>query len=304
MRNTFLFPGQGAQKVGMGADFAEKIGSIRDRFKEADLILGRDISKLCFEGPQDDLTQTQNTQPALFTVESAVADELMSRGITPSFCLGHSLGEYAALYAAGVFSFSDGLRMVAKRGELMGKAGETAPGSMSAVIGMSKDKLLQVLAEVDGTVVPANENSPDQTVISGEVEAVTRAAERLQKAGAKRVVPLPVSGAFHSPLMQPVADEFKVFIEAFTFNSPRCPVVTNVTADAVDDPGRLKELLIAQLTSPVRWVDSMEYLRTREIDRAIEIGPGSVLRGLARKCCSDLKVVPCSLVDDLYSLVG
>lgn len=303
MRNAFLFPGQGAQKVGMGADFAEKIGAVRDRFNDADSILGRDLSKLCFDGPQDELTQTRNTQPALFTVESAVVDELMSGGVKPSFCLGHSLGEYAALYAAGVFSFSDGLTMVARRGELMAKAGETAPGSMAAVIGMPKDRIMEVLGEVNGVVVSANENSPDQTVISGEIKAIKEAGERLGKAGAKRVVPLPVSGAFHSPLMQSVAEEFAGFIESVTFKAPRCPIITNVTADAVDDSGRLKELLIEQLTSPVRWVDSMEYLRTREIDRAIEIGPGSVLRGLARKCCSELKVVPCSLVDDLYSLV-
>lgn len=304
MRNAFLFPGQGAQKVGMGADFAEKIENIRNRFEEADSILGRSISSLCFEGPQDELTKTQNTQPALFTMESAVADELLSRGITPSYCLGHSLGEYAALYASGVFTFSEGLTLVAKRGELMAGAGETASGSMAAVIGISKEAILEVLEQVEGTVVSANENSPDQTVISGETKAVEEAGRNLKKAGAKRVVQLPVSGAFHSPLMEPVADEFRSFVEAVPFQSPRCPVITNVTADAVNDPGRLRELLIEQLTSPVRWVDSMVYLKARELDRAVEIGPGSVLRGLARKCCSDLKVVPCSLVDDLYSLVG
>lgn len=300
---TYLFPGQGAQKVGMGADLYDTFDTARARFDAAGEILGRDLKKLCFEGPAEELTATQNTQPALFTVESALFDVLKERRLAPSLVLGHSLGEYGALYASGLFSFEEGLRIVAKRGELMAQAGERAPGSMAAVIGLSKEDIKSVIAGIDGTVVTANENSPEQTVISGEVEAVKEAGAKLKEAGAKRVVPLPVSGAFHSPLMQPVAEEFAEFISPFEFMEPECPVVSNVTATPLTDAGELKELMVKQLVSPVRWVESMAMVEEEGLTTCAEVGPGAVLRGLARKSGDRLNVVPCETVENVYSLV-
>jgi [acyl-carrier-protein] S-malonyltransferase len=300
---AFLFPGQGSQEIGMGADFFNTFDNVKKRFDEANEIVGRDLKKIIFEGPDAELTSTRNTQPALFTVETAIADCIMEKGITPTVTLGHSLGEYSALYAAGVISFQDGVKIVAKRGELMAAVGAKVPGTMAAVIGLPKDKIAEVLKTVDaGVVVPANENSPDQTVISGEPAAVKAAGEKLSAAGAKRVMPLPVSGAFHSPLMQPVADDLQAFLSSIEFKTPRCPVISNVLAAPVTDGAELKRLLITQLLSPVRWVDSMRYLAANGITSAIEVGPKTVLKGLAKKCSETLNVIPCATVDNLYSL--
>jgi malonyl CoA-acyl carrier protein transacylase len=302
MGYTFLFPGQGSQKVGMGQDFFQAFDNARRRFDEANIILGRDLTSICFKGPEDVLTETQNTQPALFTVESAICDALREKNVLPSHTAGHSLGEYSALYAAGFISFSDGIRITAKRGELMAEAGKEAPGTMAAVMGMTMQQIQEVLsAQVKGIVVCANQNSPDQTVISGEIAAVKDACEKLKTAGAKRSVLLPVSGAFHSPLMRKAADEFAAFIASFTFQSPRCPVIANVTAQAENDPVKIKELLIKQLFSPVRWADSMKLLVSLDYGTCIELGPGSVLRNLAKKCQDQLNVLPCGTVENLYS---
>lgn len=305
MAKTFLFPGQGSQKVGMGKDFYEAFETAKKRFNEANDILGWDLKALIFEGPEEELKATQNTQPALFTVEAAINDVLNEKGIFPSFTLGHSLGEYGALYAADVYSFTDGLRIVAKRGELMAEAGKVAKGSMAAVIGLSKDVIVDVLSGVEGgVVVPANENSPEQTVISGDASAVDIACEKLNDAGAKRVVKLTVSGAFHSPLMQPAADEFQEFLTSFTFNNAKCPVIPNVTAKPENNPDALKGLLVKQLLSPVRWVDSMECIKQNVASSCIEAGPSNVLKGLARKCDPEINVVSCDTVDNLYSLTN
>lgn len=303
MGKVFLFPGQGSQKVGMGSDFLEKFDSVRARFEEASIVLGFDLAKLCVEGPQEELTQTRNTQPALFTIENAICEVLVSQGVKPVVTLGHSLGEYSALCAAGFFSFADGVKIVAKRGALMAEAGKKAPGTMAAVIGMSPEAIGEVLGGLDvGIVVPANENTPVQTVISGEIAAVEAAGEKLKEAGAKRVLPLPVSGAFHSPLMQQAADEFAEFLEGFAFATPACPVVSNVTAQEETDPQKVKELLIKQLVSPVRWVASMAYIKAKNMVDCIEVGPGSVLKGLGSKCDRDINVVSCDTVDNLYSV--
>jgi [acyl-carrier-protein] S-malonyltransferase len=304
MQYTFLFPGQGSQKVGMGQDFFQAFENAKRRFDEANAVLDRDLTSICFNGPEDVLTATQNTQPALFTVESIICDALREKGIIPSITAGHSLGEYSALYAAGFFTFADGLKIVAKRGGLMAHAGKVMPGAMAAVVGMTTQRIQEVLStQVKGIVVCANQNSPDQTVISGEVDAVKEACEKLKLAGAKRSIPLPVSGAFHSPLMSKAADEFAAFIASFTFQSPRCPVIANVTAQAENDPAKVKELLIQQLTSPVRWVDSMNLLASLDYGTCIEAGPGSVLRNLAKKCQDQLNVLPCGTVEDVYSFV-
>ncbi|HEX2957528.1 MAG TPA: ACP S-malonyltransferase [Chitinispirillaceae bacterium] len=301
---TFLFPGQGSQAVGMGKDFYSEFESARKRFDSANEILQRDLLKIIFEGPQEELTATQNTQPALFLVESVIADILNEKGITPSFTAGHSLGEYSALYAAGVVSFSDGLKAVARRGEYMAKAGKATAGTMAAVIGLPKGKIAEVLQKVSsGVVVPANENTPEQTVISGEVPAVNEACTLLKEAGAKRAMVLPVSGAFHSPLMQSAADEFAQVLDTITFSKPRCPVITNVTAKPETDPVLMKSLLVKQLVSPVRWVDSMQTLAGLNFGTCCEVGPGSVVKGLVKKCQDSLNVISCDTVTNIYSLL-
>lgn len=301
---TFLFPGQGSQAVGMGKDFYSEFETARKRFDSANEILQRDLLKIIFEGPQEELTATQNTQPALFLVESVIADILNEKGIIPSFTAGHSLGEYSALYAAGVISFTDGLKAVARRGECMAKAGKATVGTMAAVIGLPKEKIAEVLQKVgSGIVVPANENTPEQTVISGEVPAVNEACTLLKEAGAKRAMLLPVSGAFHSPLMKGAAEEFSQVLDTITFTKPRCPVITNVTAKPETDPQLMKSLLVKQLISPVRWVDSMQALVGQDYGTCCEVGPGSVVKGLAKKCQDSLNVISCDTVTNIYSLL-
>jgi [acyl-carrier-protein] S-malonyltransferase len=289
----------------MGADLVEKFDEAKARLDQANEILGRDLSGLCFNGPEEDLKATQNTQPALFTVEAALTDVLKAKGLTPSYTAGHSLGEYGALYGAGAFSFEDGLALVAKRGALMGAAGEKNPGTMAAIIGLSVEKIREVLDGADiGTVVPANQNAPEQTVISGEVDAVNKACDLLKDAGAARAILLPVSGAFHSPLMQDAADEFKQVLAETTFTAPSCPVVPNVTAQPETDPDRLRDLLYEQLISPVRWVETVQTLQGAGCGRCLEVGPSAVLKGLMRKFASDLSVVPCGTAENVYSVTS
>lgn len=303
MSYAFLYPGQGSQKVGMGADLVEKSTDAQKRFAEADALLGRSLSDIILNGPEETLKDTRNTQPALFLVEAIITDALRAQGINPVVCMGHSLGEYSALYGAGVISFADGLKLVARRGELMAQVGQQNPGTMAAVIGMEKAKLAEVLSTVtEGIVVAANENTPDQIVISGSVAAVNAACEKLKAAGAKRALPLPVSGAFHSPLMQPAADAFAGFLDGFTFSMARCPVIANVTANKESDPAILKGLLIKQLISPVRWIDSVETLSTIGAKTYLEVGPGNVLKGLVGKCNSAINVVTCGTVENIFSL--
>lgn len=305
MKYTFLYPGQGSQSVGMGKDLYDSFQIAKDRFNMADQILGRNLSSLIFNGPLEELTATQNTQPALFTVEAAITDILGEKGIAPGFTAGHSLGEYSALYGAKALSFEDALNAVAKRGALMAAAGKSKPGTMAAIIGLSKEKISEVLRTVtSGIVVPANENTPEQTVISGEIPAVKEACEKLKEAGAKRALLLPVSGAFHSPLMQSAADEFKEILDSLGFSTPICPVITNVIAKPETDPQVLKGLLVKQLTSPVRWVESMKALSCLDYGICIETGPGNVLKGLAKKCSDSLNVVPSDTATNIYSLLN
>ena len=304
MKYTFLFPGQGSQAVGMGKDFYDAFDSVKQRFQQADEITGRKLTDLVFNGPMEELTATQNAQPALFTVEASITDILGEKGIEPSITAGHSLGKYGALYAAGVLSFEDGLTAVTKRGELMAKAGKESAGAMAAIIGLDKVTLEKALDEVNsGIVVTANENSPVQTVISGEVDAVKEACEKCKEAGAKRAILLPVSGAFHSPLMEPAAEQFAGILDPMTFATPKCPVICNVSAIPQTDPQLIKELLLQQLTSPVRWVDSITALSKMEYGRCLETGPGTVLKGLVKKCNSDINVISCGTVENINSLL-
>lgn len=305
MKYTFLFPGQGSQVVGMGKDLYDTFDIARKRMDQANSILGRDLLNIIFSGPQEELTATQNTQPALFTVEAAITDTLAEKGIVPSYTAGHSLGEYSALYAAGVLSFEDGLKAVARRGELMANAGKEMPGTMAAIIGLEKAKIVEVLKSVtSGIVVTANENTREQTVISGEVAAVNDACEKLKAAGAKRAMLLPVSGAFHSPLMQKAADVFCAMIDTLTFSTPKCPLISNVSAQPETDSATIKQLVKKQLISPVRWVDSIASLSTLDYGVCLETGPKEVLKGLVKKCNETINVVPSDTVTNIYSLLN
>lgn len=305
MKYTFLFPGQGSQTVGMGKDLYDAFDVARKRMDQANSILGRDLLNIIFTGPQEELTATQNTQPALFTIEAAITDILTEKGIVPSYTIGHSLGEYSALYAAGILDFESGLKAVAKRGELMAAAGKEVPGTMAAIIGLQRDKIIEVLKTVtSGIVVTANENSPEQTVISGEVPAVNEACEKLKAAGAKRAMLLPVSGAFHSPLLKKAAEQFSEILDSITFSKPRCPIISNVSAQPEDDPSNIKQLSKKQLISPVRWVDSIASLVKLEYGTCVETGPGSVLKGLVKKCNETINVVSCDTATNIYSLLN
>jgi [acyl-carrier-protein] S-malonyltransferase len=273
----------------MGRDLAEAFPLARQSFEEADEALGFRLSHLCWEGSADELTLTMNAQPAILVHTIAVWRVLQQEGRLPAIALaaGHSLGEFSAYVAAGALSFADAVRVVRRRGELMYSSGTQRPGTMAALLGL-EDEDAEALckrasAETGGIVIPANYNSPGQLVISGDVAAVEKAAELAPGAGARRVIPLNVSGAFHSPLMENAVDGLRDTLDALEVRSPDFPVVSNVTAEPVDQAESARELLVRQLTSPVRWVDSMRTMRTAGVEEFLEIGPGNVLSGLLRR---------------------
>lgn len=288
---AFLFPGQGSQAVGMGKALAEAWPAARQVFEEADDALGFAISRLCFEGPEDQLRLTENTQPALLTVSIAALRVLEQEGWRPSFVAGHSLGEYSALVAAGSLSFRDAVRLVRNRGRYMQEAVPPGVGAMAAVLKPPMDRLEQILAEAaQGEVVAAaNFNSPDQVVIAGHAGAVARASEALKAAGAKRVVPLPVSAPFHCPLMKPAQERLKADLDAVEFRDLAVPLVNNVAASVVTKGAEAREGLYLQVPGAVRWTDSVQKLVAMGMRRAVEVGAGAVLCGLMKQIAPDVR---------------
>ena len=289
MKVAFVFPGQGSQYVGMGRDLYETYPEARAVFDEADEILGFDLSRLCFEGPKEELDDTINTQPAIFAMSIACLKALNPLfSLNPLFCAGHSMGEYTALVAAGALDFADGLKLVRERGRLMKEAGEKHLGGMAAIIGLDAERVEEICQKASfqlpaSSIQIANYNSPGQIVISGHREALERAMELARERGAKRVVPLAVSIASHSPLMQPAAEMLRRVVEATPFRKARIPIVANVTARPIAEPEEVREELVDQLISPVRWVESIEYMIAQGVTTFVEIGPKSVLTGLIRR---------------------
>lgn len=279
---AFVFPGQGSQFSGMGKDLYENSPAAKELFEKANEILGFRITDIMFAGTDEELKQTFVTQPAVF-LHSVIMAKVLGEEFKPDMVAGHSLGEFSALVAAGALDFEDGLRLVAKRAAAMQKACEAQPSTMAAVLGLEDKVVEDICAEIDGVVVAANYNCPGQLVISGSIEAVDAACERLKAVGARRALRLPVGGAFHSPLMEPAKVELQAAIETAEFKTPICPVYQNVDAKPYTDPEQIKVNLIAQLTAPVRWTYIVENMLADGVDSFMELGPGAVLQGLIKK---------------------
>jgi len=279
---AFVFPGQGAQYPGMGKDLYENSTLAKELFEKANKILGFEITKIMFDGTAEELRQTNVTQPAIF-LHSVIMAKVLGDQFQPEMTAGHSLGEFSALVAVGALSFEDGLKLVSARALAMQKACEAQPSTMAAIVGLNDEVVVQVCEQVDGIVVAANYNCPGQLVISGAIDAVNEACEMLKEKGAKRALLLPVGGAFHSPLMKPARVELAAAIEATVINAPICPVYQNVDAQPQTDPVKIKQNLIAQLTGPVRWTQTVVNMLSDGATSFTEIGPGKVLQGLVNK---------------------
>ncbi len=282
---AFVFPGQGAQFTGMGKDLYDNNPLAKELFEKANEILGFRITDIMFEGTADELKQTKVTQPAVF-LHSVISALCLGDDFQPAMVAGHSLGEFSALTAAGALSFEDGLRLVYARAMAMQKACEAAPSTMAAIVGLDDETIENICKEVSkegSVVVPANYNNPGQLVISGNIEAVNEACEKIKAAGAKRALPLPVGGAFHSPLMQPAKDELQAAIESTEFHAPKCPVYQNVDAQAHTDAAEIKTNLIAQLTASVRWTQEVQNMIAAGATEFVECGPGKALQGMIGK---------------------
>jgi [acyl-carrier-protein] S-malonyltransferase len=291
---AFVFPGQGSQAVGMGKELFEGFAEARAVFEAVDAALGEKLSALCFEGPEEKLKLTANTQPSILTVSAAAAAVLAKEGLRPELVAGHSLGEYSALVAAGACGAAEAAKAVRARGTFMQEAVPAGQGAMSAVLGLDPARVREicaaVAAETGQVVSPANYNEPAQTVIAGAAAAVERAGVRLKEAGAKRVLPLPVSAPFHCALMAPVKARLEPVLRGIAWKAPAMPVVTNVEAKPNSDAARIVPLLVEQVTAPVRWIECVEELVRQGVTRLVEVGPGKVLGGLARRIDKNLEV--------------
>lgn len=302
---ALIFPGQGSQEPGMGRDLFEARPEAREIFERADAALGRNISRLCFEGPEEELRRTSNTQPALYATSAAALAVLRAEGRDGAFTAGHSLGEYTALHAAGSLDFETGLRLVEVRGRAMEEAGAARPGAMAALLGLDDELVPEVCAQAssdDEVVVPANWNCPSQVVISGDPGAVARAIELAKARGAKRATPLNVGGAFHSPLMGPAAERLREALAGATIHPPKMRFVANAGADLLEDPEAIRESLVRQLLAPVRWTECARRMIAGGAASMIEVGPGKVLAGLAKRIDKTVPVHGFGSTADLASL--
>lgn len=301
MTTAMMFPGQGSQAVGMGRELAENWPAARECFNRADEVLGRPLSKLCWEGPEEELKLTVNTQPALYVCSAAALAVLRGEGIGPSVVAGHSLGEYSALYAAGVFDFETGLKLVQARGKAMFEAGQARPGTMAALLSLEGEQVNAICAKASekGCVVPANWNSPGQIVVSGDPEAVAEAVRLAVEAGSRRSVMLPVSGAFHSPLVEPAVKVMEAELAGAHMQAPRCQFVANVSAELVSDVEQIRRGLAQQIVSCVRWSDSIATMAGSGAQVFVEVGSGKVLSGLLKRIDKALTGVPFGTPADL-----
>ena len=292
---AYVFPGQGAQFSGMGLDLYNENDIAKELFNSANIILGFKITEIMFHGSAEDLKQTKVTQPAIF-LHSVILAKLMGDSFNPDMVAGHSLGEFSALVSSGVITFEDGLKLVSKRAIAMQKACDLQESTMAAVLGLEDSIVERICEEINGVVVAANYNCPGQLVISGEVSAINKACEKLKENGARRALVLPVGGAFHSPLMNPAKEELEKAINNTVFKKPTCPIYQNVTASAVVDESEIKNNLISQLTSPVRWTHTVQQMIADGAKEFIEVGPGKVLQGLVKKINRESEVSSATIV--------